>query len=676
MATKEQKKRILLPESKIQVPAAPKNRISRKELIDRIEKGKEETVVFWAETGFGKTTVMAELARKHDGECGWYCLDERDNDPDYFLYGISSAMAAFFLSIQTEVFYLCLDEFQVISNERICRLIKALMEYGGGKIRMLIAVKGDFPSFLASDLMEEKVLIIGPNQLRFGAKETGQILKRMTGIGLQSQLVEDVQQYMCGWTAGIIFAGREIRNALPEIIELVQFDKSYLFDYIFHEIFHRLPNEIQIFLTESSVFGEMDSALCDYALERSDSEHMLDSIMRKKLFASRQKENRNLYCYDSFFADFLRSMGDADREEEILCRAAEYYARCKEWALSVSFGMRCRQSGRKKLPETTLFYMYRFCREQGAEEEGAVLLAAAIEKAAENRNYGAYAEYVCVFAADARERRDLARARELLAEAQKRLDSEAEDTSTGLQVRCLGMFEVTGPIGKAVWRTRKTGELFACLFFEEGRGMKKDILMERLWPELCSERASVLFHTTASYLRRALAQVGATDILHVDNQTYAVDISRIESDYGRLMDWNGYARKGLWPEGRDVLEVAELYRDCYMCGEDYAWLGGQREYVEQVFLQTVELLAGILMDAGEYTNAALLLEKGIQVDGYAFSLLQLLAECLILTGDLRRAKHRYSDMKRVFREELAEELELEWKDIVKKAEDRRKKQRC
>lgn len=70
MATEAQKKRIPLPESKIQVPAAPKNRISRKELIDRIEKGQERTVVFWVEAGFGKTMVMAELARKHDGECG------------------------------------------------------------------------------------------------------------------------------------------------------------------------------------------------------------------------------------------------------------------------------------------------------------------------------------------------------------------------------------------------------------------------------------------------------------------------------------------------------------------------------------------------------------------------------------------------------------------------------
>lgn len=705
MATEKQKKRIPLPESKIQVPAAPKNSISRETLINRIEKGEERTVVFQAESGFGKTTVMAELARKYDGECGWYRLDELDNDPDRFLYGIGSAiirkekenvpgiwknrqngksaeeayfrfLSAFFLSIQTEVFYLCLDGFQVISNERICRLIDALMEYGRGKLKLLISVKGEIPPFLVSDLMEEQVLVIGPKQLRFGVKETGQLLKRITGSGLQKQLVEDVQKYTEGWTAGIIFAGMEIRNALPKTVEPAQFDKSYLFDYIFHEIFRRLSDEIQVFLTESSVLEEMDASLCDYALERSDSKYMLDAIVRKKLFISGQKEERCLYRYDAFFADFLRSVGKAGREEQILCRGAEYYARCKEWGQSVSLGMRCRESVRKKLPETTLFYMYQFCRQQGEEEQGKALLSIAADKAFQNGHYERYAEYMCAFAGDISAQRDISRAKALLAEAEKKLAVREIDSAAGLRVKCLGIFEVTGPLGKAVWRTKKTGELFACLFFEEGRGVKKDILMERLWPEVRREKASVLFHTTVSYLRKALARVGVVDILIVDNQTYAVDFSRIESDMERLMAWNACAKEGRLPADRDVLEAAELYHECYMYGEDYAWLGGQREYVEQVFLQTVGMLARIQMETGEFGKAVLLLEKGIQVDCYAISLAELLVECLLLTGDVRRAKQQYRNIRRICREELCMEPDVKFQDFLRRAENRKNQAGC
>lgn len=254
--------------------------------------------------------------------------------------------------------------------------------------------------------------------------------------------------------------------------------------------------------------------------------------------------------------------------------------------------------------------------------------------------------------------------------------AEKEEEGALLQVRCLGELDITGAQGQVIFRTRKTKELFACLFYEEGRGIKKDTLMERLWPEMCTEKASVLFHTTVSYLRKALREAGAEEVFVVKNQTYAVKISHIRSDIKTLLDWDRQIRGGTVPEDGNMLELAELYHECYMYGEDYAWLGEYREYVEQIFLQIMDRLAKIQMEKGQYRKAILFLEKAVQVDNYAVPLLELLVECLILTRDAKGAKREYAKMRRICEEELCQEAVMEFKDYIKKAERRRGRMEC
>lgn len=597
-----------LLESKTKIPELSGGVVSRKTLVSEIEGSTEEIIVIQAGAGFGKTTAMAELAKKYSGHCGWYQADELDNDPESFLRGICSAisrvielnipefhelgqkaddiakayqrfLSEFLLRISEETFYLCINDFQMIVNEQIYRLIVTLIEYGREKIRLVLTVKGSFPKFLAVYLMQGRVIVIGTERLRFGRDETNQLLKGLTGMKLSEKLITGIQEYTAGWPAGIVFAGLGLKDRSPGKNESLFFDTVYLYDYIFYEIFHGLSDDIQMFLTETSVMEEVEPAVCNYVLERSDSAHMLEYLVHENLFLSKGKGAEE-YCYHAVFAGFLRDRIQPERKEKIRCRTAEYYARIKK----------------------------------NREEEHITLL----------------------------------------------------------QVTCLGGFEVTGTKGKLLWRTRKTKELFACLFFEEGRGIKKDTLMERLWPEASRERASVLFHTTVSYLRKAFLQAGEEEILVVKNQAYGVDFSYIESDIGKLMKISRELRAGVIPEKKSILEVAELYHECYMYGEDYPWLGEYREYVEQVFLQTMEKFSEIQMKRGEFQNAVLLLEKATEVDSYSVSLLELLMECLLFMGDVKGAKRQYTRIKRVCEEELSQKIGMEFQDYVERVEERRR----
>ena len=491
-----------LLESKICIPAEEKNMISRDSLIQRLEKSEEDVIVFWAGAGFGKTALMAEFARRHSGHCGWYRINELDENPHNFLQGIRLAvskamgtnfnviktreleedvgelyrkfLSGFLLRLREHVFYICFDDFQTIENECVYKFIESLIEYGRGKIRLMFAVKGDFPRFLAAHLMRQRVLTVCARHMQFDGKETGLLLNKITGKELPGTLVERIHEYTRGWPAGVVFAGIGMKNDGSEDRRPFYFDESYLYDYIFCEIFRKLPADIQKFLAETSVLGEMDAKLCDCALGRSDSEQILEYLARENLFISKQKGRTTKYSYAFVFSDFLSSMLKKERKEQIIYQASEYYARRGDWDRSFPYA----------------------------------------------QTYG--------------ERQVL-------------------------QIKCLGQFSVKGPSGSVAFRTRKTRELFACLFFEEGRGVKRDTLMERLWPETDRERASTLFYTTVSYLRRALDKSGVADLLVVENQTYALNLANVNSDLSLLMNWSRYAGAGHIPENANIWEIGRAH---------------------------------------------------------------------------------------------------------------------
>lgn len=347
-----------LLESKTKIPELSGGVISREMLVSEIGGGREEIVVIQAGAGFGKTTAMAELARKYSGHCGWYQADELDNEPESFFRGIGSAisrvielnipefcelgqkaediarayqrfLSEFLLRISEKPFYLCINDFQVIVNEQVYRLMVNLIEYGREKIRLVLTVKGSFPKFLAVYLMQGRVAVIGTEQLRFERDETNRLLTQILGTELPEELVTSVQEYTVGWPAGIVFAGLGLKGGPLEKEGPLFFDTAYLYDYIFYEIFQKLSYDIQIFLIETSMLEEVEPTVCNYVLERSDAAQMLEYLACEHLFLSKAGEGLKGYYYHAVFAGFLRERIQPERKEKICRRTAEYYARKK-----------------------------------------------------------------------------------------------------------------------------------------------------------------------------------------------------------------------------------------------------------------------------------------------------------------------------------------------------------
>ena len=95
---------------------------------------------------------------------------------------------------------------------------------------------------------------------------------------------------------------------------------------------------MQQFLLGISVFEKIEAAVCNYALKRTDAEGMLEYLVRENLFLTRSASEQRSYHCEQIFAGFLRERLPAIRREQILLRAAEYYARRRNWEDAARYG--------------------------------------------------------------------------------------------------------------------------------------------------------------------------------------------------------------------------------------------------------------------------------------------------------------------------------------------------
>ena len=88
---------LLLPfdyvQAKIQVPAPRPGSVFRTALVNRLRAARGHTAVsLVAPAGYGKTTLLAQLADRDDRAFAWVSLDEHDNDPIVLMRHVAAAL--------------------------------------------------------------------------------------------------------------------------------------------------------------------------------------------------------------------------------------------------------------------------------------------------------------------------------------------------------------------------------------------------------------------------------------------------------------------------------------------------------------------------------------------------------------------------------------------------------
>jgi len=217
---------------------------------------------------------------------------------------------------------------------------------------------------------------------------------------------------------------------------------------------------------------------------------------------------------------------------------------------------------------------------------------------------------------------------------------------------------------KAVrWRTKKTFELFAYLFENQGKAVQKDKVIDALWPEVPYDKACILFHTTLSYLRKTLTENELADLLQGRKGGYRIQTGHMDTDYNELMDIYRKVQDRNFQEIGRLEEFVELYHSPYFNSICSEWIVSSQEQLERIYVYCGREIAGELIQNQKYHESIPILNKILELDPYSEEILSLLMEACASLGDMKTVRKAYEGAARRFQEELGSELGSHVKEL-------------
>lgn len=180
-----------------------------------------------------------------------------------------------------------------------------------------------------------------------------------------------------------------------------------------------------------------------------------------------------------------------------------------------------------------------------------------------------------------------------------------------LVARLMGSFRLLDVNDEEVkWRTRKVKELFIYLWHHRGRASYRSRILEELWGDLPTEKASVLMHTTVYQLRKKLKELGIENSISLINEAYLLNVS-VQSDYLKLK----HMLETIELRHSTIAKLIDLYEGDYLEEESYHWAQPAQEKIKRTFLRHLEVyLTSIIDDKEQSHYIEMCLDKMIQLE--------------------------------------------------------------
>lgn len=202
------------------------------------------------------------------------------------------------------------------------------------------------------------------------------------------------------------------------------------------------------------------------------------------------------------------------------------------------------------------------------------------------------------------------------------------------------------------WRTAKARELFAYLVYRRQQPVRKDVLLEMLWPYMDTKKAFSLLYTTTYQLRKAFESAGYPFLIKSSGDGYVIHLGNavIEAE-----EWEN--RLAAAPELSDStlslhMNLLDMYRGDYLAEHDYPWAEIEKNRLRTLWYQHALRLAQYLRNHRRLLDAAgvhLKIQKLYPFNEYNdWTLIQIYAEL----GDRAAVEQHYRQFVAMLKESL------------------------
>jgi len=154
------------------------------------------------------------------------------------------------------------------------------------------------------------------------------------------------------------------------------------------------------------------------------------------------------------------------------------------------------------------------------------------------------------------------------------------------------------------WKTWKAQELFALLLHYRGKPVRKQMLLDHLWPDIEWKKGITQLYTAIYQIRKLLQEERINIGIANCDEGYRLDLNDIALD---IEEWENRLNKAPNVSENNLMfhkELAGRYRGDYLMEYAYIWAETEKRRLRAVWLQHVKRIADHLIDRSLYEEAA------------------------------------------------------------------------
>lgn len=367
---------------RLTVPKAAIGEILRKKLVDSILGCQKKLVYIHAGAGYGKTTLLSQVASFTENTV-WLTLDG-ENDVYSFLNILSETLrhafpaydftASEYLPFEDKSSFITLladalisrieklskeltillDDLHTIEDQQVRKLIACIIKYKPEHIRLCLSSRETPWQELVPLRIRGDILELTQNELAFTKDETSQLL------GYHDEHIYDFTE---GWPLAIGSFKVLLKNGVS-LADIPSRGNEALYSYLFYECVSRLSPETVDFLKASACFEELDPPMLNTLLGIKNAKPLLESLVTRNIFTIKTVSGQ--YRYHPLFRDYLLENAEDSQASLLQSRAAGYYFGKKQYSKAAEYAMRLKN---KQMLEQILLVSYRDYIKKGSFSE-------------------------------------------------------------------------------------------------------------------------------------------------------------------------------------------------------------------------------------------------------------------------------------------------------------------
>jgi DNA-binding SARP family transcriptional activator/tetratricopeptide (TPR) repeat protein len=301
---------LILSRARVTPPPLREDTLARDRLLDWLaEHVHRRVITVVAETGYGKTTLLADFSRRTSVRCAWLRLEPADRDwvslvtylvaavrelepsfgsttlsllhdlsaPPTSIQQVVDTLVAEFGVIGDRSTALILDDCHVLDDEPQARsILSRLVASVPDRVAFVLLSRRSLRLPLGRLTAQGEAVGLGKRDLRFSVDETERLFRDSYRLPLDDDVIRQIDRRTEGWAASLQMLGSSVRGRssaeIRSFVRGLSGAEGDLYDYLVEEVMGELDPGLQRFLAHTSILDvvtpELAAAIFDASRSR------------------------------------------------------------------------------------------------------------------------------------------------------------------------------------------------------------------------------------------------------------------------------------------------------------------------------------------------------------------------------------------------------------------------